>query len=118
MNTSKFDRPYMVDDVRIGKIIKEARINQRMTQETLSDAVGVTPAFIGHIERGDRSLSLTTLAGIANTLNIPMNYLFADNDPTPDEKVLTDFAQLIENRPAKTKNAVLDIVRTALEYLD
>lgn len=118
MNTSKLNRPYVVDNVRIGNIIREARINQQITQEQLSEAVNVTPAFIGHIERGDRSLSLTTLVGIANILNIPMNYLFADTEPTPDQKTLSDFAQLIEGRPKKTKKAVLDIVRATLQRLD
>ena len=118
MNTSKNNRPYTVDNVRIGNIIREARTNMQMTQEQLSEAVDITPAFIGHIERGDRSLSLTTLAGIANILNIPMTYLFSDNYPTPDEKTINDFTQLIEDRPQKTKIAVLDIVRTALNHLD
>jgi transcriptional regulator with XRE-family HTH domain len=118
MRTSKADRPYIVDNVRIGNIIKQARINQNMTQEQLSEAVDITPAFIGHIERGDRSLSLTTLAGIANTLNIPMYYLFSEKEITPDEKTLHDFLQLVDGRPQRTKDAVLDIIRAALPYLD
>ena len=118
MNTSKSNRPYVIDNVRIGNIIREARLNQKITQEQLSEAVDVTPAFIGHIERGDRSLSLTTLAGIANILNISMTYLFSDEDITPEQKMMNDFAQLIEGKSQKTKNAVLDIIRTALQHLD
>jgi len=118
MNISKTDRNYTVDNVRIGGIIREARLNRKITQEQLSEAVDVTPAFIGHIERGSRSLSLPTLAGIANILNIPMSYFFTDKDPAPDEKTLKDLMQLIEGRSEKTKAAVLDIVRAALQYLD
>ena len=118
MNTSKSGRSYTVDNVRIGNIIREARINQQMTQEQLSEAVDITPAFIGHIERGDRSLSLTTLVGVANILHIPMSYFFADEEITSDPKALNDFAQLIEGRSEKTKKAVLDIVRTALQHLN
>ena len=118
MNTSRTDRKYVVDNARIGKIIREARLNQKITQEQLSEAVDVTPAFIGHIERGSRSLSLPTLAGIANILNIPMYYFFSDEDITPDQKTMNDFAQLIEGKSQKTKSAVLDIVRTALQHLD
>jgi len=117
MNTSKSNRSYSVDNARIGDIIREARINHKITQEHLAEAVDVTPAFIGHIERGDRSLSLTTLASIANVLDIPMNYLFSDSEPTLDEKIINDFSQLIEGRPQRTKKAALDIVRTALDYL-
>ena len=118
MNTSKSNRNYTVDNVRIGNIIKEARNNMNITQEQLAEAVDITPAFIGHIERGARSLSLTTLAGVANFLNIPMGYLFTDTEPTPDEKTLTAFTQLIEDKSQRTKQAVLDIVRTAVQYLD
>jgi len=118
MSISKTDRIYTVDNIRIGRIIREARLNQRITQEQLSEAVDITPAFIGHIERGSRSLSLPTLAGIANILNIPMSYFFADEEPAPDEKVLNDFMQLVEGRSEKTKTEVLDIVRTALQHLD
>jgi len=89
-----------------------------MTQEQLSEAVDVTPAFIGHIERGSRSLSLTTLAGIANVLNIPMSHMFSDKDIPQDQKTINDFAQLIEGKSQKTKKAVLDIVRTSLKHLD
>ena len=119
MDTPKTNKPYyVVDNIRIGNIIRDARTNKKMTQEQLAEAVDITPAFIGHIERGGRSLSLTSLVGIANVLSIPMSYLFADDDISFDEKTMTAFAQLIEGRTDKSKSAVLDIVRTALEYLD
>ena len=68
MDISKTDKHYIVDNIRIGNVIRDARLNKNITQEQLSEAVDVTPAFIGHIERGDRSLSLTTLVCIANIL--------------------------------------------------
>jgi len=117
MNTTKADRPYTVNDARIGNIIRAARTNLGMTQEQLADAVDITPAFIGHIERGDKSLSLTTLVGIANTLKIPMQQFFAEEEPTVDEQTLNDFSQLVEGRSQRTKEAVLALVRTALEHL-
>ena len=118
MDILKTNKPYAVSNVRIGGVIRDARTNKKMTQEQLAEAVDCTPAFIGHVERGGRSLSLTSLVGIANALDIPMHYFFSDEDITFDEKTTTAFAQLIEGRPAKTKSAILDIARTALEYLD
>ena len=109
---------YIVDNNRIGQIIREARINQKITQENLSETLDLTPAFIGHIERGSRSVSLTTLVCIANVLNIPIHYFFIDKNFTPDEKAVNAFVQLTEGRPQKTKDAVLDIIRTALTHLD
>jgi transcriptional regulator with XRE-family HTH domain len=117
MNTNA-QKPYVVDNARIGTIIREARTNKGMTQEQLAEAVDITPAFIGHIERGGRSLSLTTLVGIANVLDIVMSDFFADKEITPDQKTMTAFAQLIKGRSVKTKRAALDITRTALQHLD
>jgi len=110
-------KPYVVDNARIGTIIRNARTNKRMTQEQLAEAVDITPAFIGHIERGGRSLSLTSLVRVANTLDIPISYFFADEEITLDQKTMTDFGQLIQGRSDETKRAALDIIRTALNYL-
>ena len=107
-----------IDNVKIGSIIKEARLNVKMTQEQLAEAVDITPAFIGHIERGDRSLSLNTLVGIANTLNISMSYIFSNEEWSTDDNTINEFKQLMEDRPIKTKKAILAIIRTALEHLD
>ena len=119
MNTlSQAHKPYVVDNNRIGGIIRDARRVKGMTQEQLAEAVEISPAFIGHIERGGRSLSLTSLVRIANVLDVPISYFFADEEITPDQKTMTAFAQLIEGRPDETKRAALDIIRTALGYLD
>lgn len=102
---------------RIGNIIREARINQGLTQEELAELVDVTPAYIGHIERNQRSFSLQTLVKLVTELDIDMNYLFSENVPTGEEQVIAEFKQLIKGKPLRTQEAVLDIVRTALKYL-
>lgn len=102
---------------RIGSIIREARLNQGLTQEELAELVDVTPAYIGHIERNQRSFSLQTLVRLVTELDIDMNYLFSEDVPTDDDKVIVDFKQLISGKPLPTQEAVLDIVRTALKYL-
>ncbi len=102
---------------RIGNIIREARLNQGLTQEELAELVDVTPAYIGHIERNQRSFSLQTLVRLVTELDIDMNYLFSETVPTDDDKIIVDFKQLISGKPLHTQEAVLDIVRTALKYL-
>ena len=102
---------------RIGNIIREARLNKGLTQEELAELVDVTPAYIGHIERNQRSFSLQTLVRLVSELDIDMNYLFSEDVPTDDEKIIVDFKQLISGKPLPTQEAVLDIVRTALKYL-
>lgn len=102
---------------RIGNIIREARLNQGLTQEELAELVDVTPAYIGHIERNQRSFSLQTLVKLVTELDIDMNYLFSESVPTSEDQIIIDFKQLIKGKPLQTQEAVLDIVRTALKYL-
>ena len=92
-------------------------VNHGLTQEELAELVDVTPAYIGHIERNQRSFSLQTLVRLVTELDIDMNYLFSEDIPTEEEKVIADFKQLINEKPLPTQEAVLDIVRTALKYL-
>lgn len=101
---------------KIGAIIREARLNQGLTQEELAELIDVTPAYIGHIERNQRSFSLQTLVKLVTELDIDMNYLFSDTVPTSEEQTVIDFQQLIKGKPPKTQEAVLDVVRTVLKY--
>lgn len=102
---------------RIGNIIREARLNQGLTQEELAELVNVTPAYIGHIERSQRSFSLQTLVKLVTELDIDMNYLFSESVPTSEEQIVIDFKQLIKGKSPRIQEAVLDMVRTAIKYL-
>lgn len=115
---SEHDKQATIDFVRMGAIIKQARKNAGITQEQLSEIIDVTPAFVGHIERGERSVSLKTLFAIAESLDISFDYLLSQNvvSDTAQQNVKL-FEQLIKDKSADTQNAILDIVRTALKYI-
>ena len=58
---------------QIGLKIAYYRKLRGLTQEELAEQVGVTPAFIGHLETPNipKALSLDTLFDIAAVLDIP-----------------------------------------------
>ena len=108
-----------IDFKRMGAIIKEARKNAGLTQEQLSEIIDVTPAFVGHIERGERSVSLKTLFAVADELNISFDYLLSKNvilDET--QQTIKSFENLINGKSVEAQKAVLDIVRTALNHME
>lgn len=108
-----------IDFKRMGTIIKEARKNAGLTQEQLSEIIDVTPAFVGHIERGERSVSLKTLFAVADELNISFDYLLSKNvilDET--QQTIKSFEHLINGKSVEAQKAVLDIVRTALNHME
>lgn len=62
-----------------GKKIKESRIKLNLTQFELAEKIGVSPNFLGDIERGIKLPSLTKLILLSNTLKVSLDYLFADS---------------------------------------
>lgn len=68
----------------VGQRIKEFRINRKMSQEELALASGIYPAYIGRLERGECSPTVTTLYKICGGLKISMAELLDfDVDVTP-----------------------------------
>ena len=107
-----------IDFMRMGAIIKQARKNAGITQEQLSEMIDVTPALVGHIERGERSVSLKTLFAIAEKLDISFDYLLSQKvvlDTT--QQNVKSFEQLIKDKSPDAQRAILDIVRTAVKYI-
>lgn len=60
---------------RMGKQIKEARGQQKMTQEELAEEAEISPSFLGMIERGQRIPSIMTISKICNSLAISIDEL-------------------------------------------
>ena len=68
---------------QIGLKIAYYRKLRGLTQEELAEQVGVTPAFIGHLEAPNisKALSLDTLFDIATVLEVPPHKLLCFEDP-------------------------------------
>lgn len=66
-----------MDYVDLGRRIRKQRIGLGWTQERLSEMIGVSTSFVGHVERGSRKASLETLVSLANALNVSLDYLLA-----------------------------------------
>lgn len=68
-------REYLMDYRDFGTRVRTVRRQLGLTQEELSEKVGISASFLGHIERGTRIASLETLVALCNTLNISPVYL-------------------------------------------
>ena len=68
---------------QIGLKIAYYRKLRGLTQEELAEQVGVTPAFIGHLEAPNisKALSLDTLFDIAAVLEVPSHKFLCFEDP-------------------------------------
>lgn len=73
----------MIDYKDLGQRIRTLRRQHGLTQEELAEKAGISPSFMGHIERGSRIASLDTLVILCNTLKTTPQFLLGaslDND--------------------------------------
>ncbi|SJZ75024.1 helix-turn-helix domain-containing protein [Selenihalanaerobacter shriftii] len=62
----------------LGKRIRDFRKERGLTLKELSKQIGISYSFLSAIERNIKKPSLTTIKQVADTLNIPITYLFSD----------------------------------------
>ncbi len=62
----------------IAKNLRELRHEKGISQENLSFALETNDKFIGHIERGERRISLQKLIELAEYFDVPMGRFFEE----------------------------------------
>ena len=67
-----------MDYVFLGKRIREERLRLNLTQEKLAEACGISTAYLGQIERGERCITLDKLIPLANCLGTTVDFLLSD----------------------------------------
>lgn len=86
----------------LGQRIRNYRMQQKLSQEKLSELSGCHPTYIGQVERCEKNPTLESIEKIASVLNVPLSKLFkklGDMD-SPDNISLKSY----EFFSAKTKS--------------
>ena len=60
--------------------IKDARVAKEITQRELGELAKVSYVSISRWESGDRIPRATNLANLANTLDVPIDYFFVNEE--------------------------------------
>lgn len=94
---------------RVGITIKSKRKEYELTQEELAEKAGVTPSYIGQIERGKTYPSFEVLARITTMLSIDANSYFSDD--VNQNKERKEFYLLYDQLPPKMKKLAKEMLR-------
>jgi len=84
-----------LDWKEIGIRLKEQRKKSRLTNERLSELVGVSPSFIGLIERAASGVSLENLYKLAQLYNCSLDYLITGKSDAIHSNNTTKFTSLM-----------------------
>ena len=107
-----------MDYFQLGTRIREERLRLHLTQAQLAEAVDISDAYMGAIERGERSLTLGTLVRIVERLGITVDYLLADSVPETDSNIVDQFRQIIDGQPMERKQMAIDVLRTLFSHFE
>ena len=64
-------------DKNIGKVLRDFRIKNKLTQEQLSEKLGISLKYISRIENGNNGVKTQTLINYMNILGLTPNTIYA-----------------------------------------
>lgn len=101
-----------------GKKIRDERLKLHLTQEKLGKEINLSTAYIGQIERGERSLTLDNLEVLTNRLGISIDYLLSESVTNKDENTNKLWLQLVSERSEEEKQMAVDVIKAVFTALD
>ena len=96
-----------VDYKAFGRRLREYRHARNLTQEKLSELVGVSFQHIGMLERGKRSPSMEMLISLCYALDCTCDALFQDSLPEQDVCVFRQPHPILRNTPVSYTHLTL-----------
>src|ERR1700677_4492599 len=79
--------PVRIDNLQrsLGSRIRELRSEHGWTQEQFAEFCGVHRTYMGHVERGEKNVSLSTVLRVANALGVRIAELFGRGTALPTQ---------------------------------
>ena len=88
----------------IGLRIQRVRQDMHMTQQELARRIDVSPAYVGHIERGMKKFSLDVTARICRSLGISADYLLFGRQSKENESTI--ICHYLEQQLTELRNSI------------
>ena len=98
---------------RLGEKIKKERLINKLTQAKLAEKVGISPTFLGQIERGEKIPSLETVVNIAVTLNVTIDGLLFETELS-NSIIISELSLALSKISNSEKLLLIDISRCFL----
>ena len=109
---------YNIDYKELGKRIRAERRKQDLTQETLAEMANISDSFMGHIERGGRTLSIETLAKLANALNLSIEYIVCGEFNYQPDMLPAEILDALNRMSSNQRKVFLKIMKTLATHQD
>jgi len=103
-----------IDYVKIGRRIKNARLERGLNQNDLGALIGCSNNHISHVEVGQTKVSLSMLMKLSLVLDKDFNYFLLDTPYTRRESIINDE---ISSKLAQCNSTTLVSVNKIIDIL-
>jgi|ERR1700733_12294121 transcriptional regulator with XRE-family HTH domain len=102
--------------VLFGRKVRAVRKAAHISREQAAEKSGITPNYMGEVERGEKWPSLDVICAIATALNISPHVLFDFEDQETDPNVLIQMLhRMIDNRTTEQQQQALRVLKGLFE---
>jgi len=109
---------YNIDYKALGERIRAERKRQGLTQEKLAEMTDISESFMGHIERGGRTLSIETLVKLANALNLSIEFIVCGEFNYLPYMLPAEVHDALKQMSGNQRKVFLDIMKTLAAHPD
>ncbi len=96
----------------LGAQIKELRIQMKLTQAEVAEALNVTPGYISNVENNRTAMSLRILMYYAKLMNISLDSLIGRVEPEYRKTALdNELLDLVSKMDDKEKNKLIKTLK-------
>ena len=99
----------------IGSRLKQARLNKKLTQESLAELLDVSVAFLSRVERGNSHINLKRLNQLCGLLDVTEGYVLNGSSTTSRNYLSNDFSNLLKNCPSDKAKLVYELAKVIVE---
>ena len=103
-------------DKFFGKIIKEYRLKSGITQEKLSEELGISIKYVSRLENGYSGIKRQTLINCMNLLGISPNIIFSEFMTNEDVINKIEISHKLEKLSKKQLNFVNGMIELITNY--
>lgn len=101
------------EQLLFGERLRKRRKALKLTQDDVSEQVGISLRFYQMIERGEKSVSLDTLVALRNALSVSVDYLLFGELPPASENPIAEILASLEPRQREDAVKILELYAKA-----
>ncbi len=101
-------------DKIFGKILRDFRIKNKLTQEQLSEKLGISLKYISRIENGNNGVKTQTLINYMNILGITPNTIYASfitNEEAAKNIEISEKLSTLSEDKKEFLNSIIDLLK-------